>query len=320
MKEAMDETPTRIAVVGAGAVGAYFGGRLAAAGHDVTFITRGAHLEAMQRHGLEIISADGKLRIPVVDARAQTNQVGPVDVVLFSVKAYDTEEAIELCHPVIGDDTFVLTLQNGVESVSRLSAVLGAGRVVGGATYAEVHVLQPGIVRRTGSTNRIDLAEAAGAKSRRALEIVDTLRDAGVDARLWTNMDAMLWHKFVLVAASSAVTALTRQTIGTVRSDPVMREMLVASIAETAAVGRALGVALESGLEGTVLHAFDNVMNADTRASQLTDLERGRPLELEWLSGAVHRLGQQAGVPTPVHSTAYAALRPFATGGDKVPL
>jgi len=306
------DTPARIAIIGAGAVGAYYGGRLAAAGHDVTFVARGAHLEALQRHGLEIVSEEGKLEIPVVDARAHTSKLGPVDAALFTVKLYDTEAAIELCRPLLGDDTFVLTLQNGVESVGRLSEAFGIDRVLGGATYVEVHLLQPGIVRRTGSTNRIDLAEADGTRSERAITITDILRDAGVDARLWDDMGSMLWHKFVLVASSSAVTAITRQTIGVVRSDPAMREMLIACIAEAAAVGRALGVPLEGGLERAVLDAFDNVMNADTKASQLTDLERGRPLELEWLSGAVHRLGKQAGVPTPVHSTAYAALLPFA--------
>lgn len=308
----MSDTPARIAIIGAGAVGAYYGGCLAAAGHDVVFIARGAHLEAMQRHGLEIVSEQGKLKIPVVDARAQTSRVGPVDVVVFCVKLYDMENALALCRPLFGSDTFVLTLQNGVESAGRLSEAFGAYRVVGGATYVEAHVLQPGIVRRTGTTNRIDLAEADGSRSKRAIALTEILSDAGVDARLWDDMDSMLWHKFVLVASSSAATAITRQTIGVVRSNPVMREMLITCIAESTAVGRALGVSLEEGLERDVLDAFDNVMSADTKASQLTDLERGRPLELEWLSGAVHRLGKMVGVPTPAHSTAYAALLPFA--------
>lgn len=310
----MLDSSARIAIIGAGAVGAYYGGCLAAAGHEVLFIARGAHLQAMQQHGLEIVSEDGPLRLPVVDAREHASELGPVDVVLFCVKLYDTEDAIELCRPLLGTDTFVLTLQNGVESAGRLGAALGADRILGGATYVVAHVRDPGIIRRTGLTNRIDLAEADGTRSERAMVLTRILQDVGVDANLCDDMDLMLWHKFVLVASSSAATAVTRQTIGVVRADPVMREMLVSCIAETAAVGRALGVRLEDGLEQQVLDKFDHVMSAETKASQLTDLERGRPLELEWLSGAVHRLGKQTGVPTPVHSTAYVALLAFVNG------
>lgn len=304
----------RIAIIGAGAVGGYYGGCLAAAGHEVLLVARGDHLQALQRNGLEIVSDGGSLEAPAMSATCSTLGLPPVDVVFLTVKLYDLEGAIELCRPLLDDRTFVIPLQNGVESPSMLQTQLGSDRVVGGVTYIEAHLASPGVVRRTGTTNRIDLAEPEGPPSRRLSSLAEALRAADVEVNECDDMAAMLWRKFVLVVSSSATTAICRQPIGQIRSNPSSREMLIGCIDEAIAVGKALGVPLEPDLAEVILHRFDRVMGPDTKASQLTDLERGRPLELEWLSGAVHRLGRQVGVATPVHSTIYASLLPFAGG------
>jgi 2-dehydropantoate 2-reductase len=306
----------RIAIMGAGAVGAYFGAQLAQAGHEVHFVARGAQLAALRERGLEIRAGASSLVLSNVQATDRAGTLGPVDLVLFCVKLYDCETAARACLPLLGPDTMLLTLQNGVESIDLVSPIIGPERVLGGVTYIVVSVEAPGVVRRNGEWARIDFAEPTGRTSVRAARVLEALRGAGIAADLKTDLRALLWSKFLLLSATSAMTALTRQTIGVIRADPVMRMTALACIDETLRVGRAFGVDLDDSLAGAARHRFEHEMGDDAKASQLVDLEQGKPLELEYLSGAVHRFGQRVGVPTPVHTTVYAALRPFAKGID----
>lgn len=312
----------RIAIMGAGAIGGYFGARLAQAGEEVIFVARGAHLDAMAQSGLSILSEKGDFSLDSVTAVEDTAGVGPVDVILFCVKLYDTEDAARACLGLMGPETFIVSLQNGVESVAMISAVVGPGRVLGGAAYIVASIQSPGVIIHKGLSDFIEFGEPARASGtpdpgRRAAAFAAACEGAGIQATVAGDMDELLWRKFVLLAASSALTSITRKTIGEICADPDLRRTMIVAIAETAAVGRALGVDLEEEVEATVLDAFDHVIAYDAKASQLVDLERGRKLELEWTSGAVHRLGLICGVATPFHTEVFETLKPFAMGGQK---
>lgn len=307
----------RVAIMGSGGVGGFYGARLAQHGVDVTFIARGAHLEAMRKKGLTLRDKDdGETIIHPVNAVEETSGIAPVEVILFCVKLPDSAAALEALKPIMRDDTFIVTLQNGVESVAMIEQVLGPGRVLGGAVYLVSHILEPGVIGKSGPSSRLEFAEPDGSLSPRAEAFVALCRGAGIDAHLKTDMDELLWRKFVLLSASSAITGLTRQAIGFAQQDPVAEEVVRAAIAETAAVARARGVALPGDIEAVVFKTLNFILDAEAKSSQLVDLERGKPLELEWLSGAVHRMGKEAGVATPIHTATYAALRPFAGGAQ----
>ena len=301
--------------MGTGGVGGYFGAKLRAAGEDVVFIARGAHLAAMRETGLRLITLEGEQVIDPVEATDDPAAVPPADIILFCVKLYDTESAAEACRPMLKPDGWVISLQNGVESVGRISSVLGAGRTLGGAAYIGARIEAPGVVRQAGFAANpfIQFGAPDGALPKLALDFAERCQQAGFEARLAEDMELALWNKFVNLAAGSALTALTRQALGPVREDPVARDVLRQAIAETVAVGRAMGVAFEADVETSMLAMIDAV-GPESKASLLLDLERGNRLEVDWLSGALHRFGLDLGVPTPVHSTVYAALRPLRQG------
>ena len=305
----------RIAVMGAGGMGGYLGAKLALGGHDVALIARGAHLEALCRHGLRIRGAES-FEVTGILATDRSEEIGAVDAVLFCVKLYDTDGAAELILPLIEEGAFVLSVQNGVESAARIAAVIGSGRTLAGAAYFPANVAAPGEIAYIGRIQGkplIGFGEPGAGPSPRAHEFARICNEAGVAAEVFEDTERMIWEKFCLMTGSSAATTLTRQPIGPVRSDPDSRWMLAGAIAEATAVGRALGVRLPGDTEERVLGLLDtNPTNG--KSSQLVDLERGRRLELEWLSGAIVRLGREHGVPTPIHRTAYAALKPFASG------
>lgn len=305
----------KIAVMGAGAIGGWLGARLALSGADVGFIARGAHLEVMRENGLKVGGAQS-IHLNKVYATDNPQQIGPVDAVLFCVKLYDTEAAARGLAPLLGPDTFVVTIQNGVESAMRISRIIGNGRTLPGCAYFPANIAAPGEIEYLGRNEgnpHIAFGEPAAGTSHRADEFARLCRSAGIDADVVDDTESMIWEKFCMVASTSATTALTRQTFGAVRSDPHMRWLLTQTIVEAARVGRNLGVALSDDLETRILDFIDH-FPANGKASQLTDLERGRRLELEGLSGTVVRLGKQTSSPTPVHSTVYAALKPFVDG------
>jgi 2-dehydropantoate 2-reductase len=300
--------------MGAGAVGCYVGGRLASAGEDVVFIARGDQLQALRDRGLRLIEPDRTDTLYPVEVTSDPAQAGLVDYILLCVKLFDTHSALKACRPMLGPQSAVITLQNGIDSVTMVDDAVGSGRAIGGAVYVVATLVEPGVVMRTGDWARIEIAEPSGTISTRASVFADACVRAGIECIVRNDLERLSWAKFVLLSATSATTALTRQPIGYVRGDADVLEFARRCIQETLAVARARGVELPDELEAAALRKLCEAMPADAKASQLVDLERGKPLELDYLSGAIHRLGAAHGVPTPVHSTVYAALRPFLHG------
>ncbi len=303
----------KIAVMGAGALGGYFGGRLAASGADVGFVARGAHLAALRRDGLRIESPLGDLRLPRVAATDAPAEIGPVDLVLFLVKLYDTEAAAAAIRPLIGPQTAVLTLQNGIDAWERIGAVVGAERVMAGAAYIPADVRAPGIVRHSGPFARIVFGEIDGAETPRLGATLTALRAADVEASISDDILATLWEKFILLSALSATTALTRSPIGPIRDEPEAWALFEACVDETFHVGKAAWPSLADAAKARALEIAKGFPDG-MRASMLDDLERGKPLELEGLSGAVVRLGGRFGLATPSHRVVEQALRLYANG------
>lgn len=304
----------KIAVMAAGAVGGYFGARLAAAGEDVTFVARGAHLDALRANGLIVASALGDLTVRPVQATDDPAEIGPVDVVLFAVKLWDTETAGTAARPLIGDGTAVISLQNGVDSIARLTPALGADHVVGGVAYISAVISGPGAINHNGNFARLVFGETDGRASPRLEAFDAACARAGIDHTLSTDIARDQWEKFVFLVGLAGATGLTREPLGRVLDDPHCRALYRDIMSEVVAVGRAAGVALDPGFADDRL-AFSETLPATMKASLLEDLERGNRLELDWLSGEVVRRGHALGVPTPANAAAYAALKLHAAGG-----
>jgi len=302
----------RIAIVGSGGLGGYFGGRLAAAGVDVVFLARGAHLEALRTGGLRIESPNGNLHLPRVSATDDTSTVGAVDVVLFAVKLYDTESAVPLLPPLIGADTVVIPFQNGVESVEMLSRAVDRRHLAGGTSYVQASIAEPGIVRHI-ALDRLIFGELDGARTPRLERLFDVCRDAGVSPTLSDQIEVEIWSKFVHLSVLSGMTAVTRSPVGPLRDDPDLFAMWQAALIETIAVARAKGIALPRSLFDEVITLLQQIP-AQAGSSMLQDLERHRPLELPWLSGAVVRMGHALDVETPIHRFIEAVLKPHVNG------
>ncbi len=302
----------KIAIFGSGGVGGYFGGRLAAAGEDVTFMARGAHLAALRQGGLHIESPNGALHLPTVQATDRPADVGPVDVVLFTVKLYDVAAAAATLAPMIGPDTVVVTLQNGVEAVDMVAQHVGADHVAGGVAYIVVVVDQPGHLRHT-TAQQLVFGERDGSRSPRLVAFEQAGLRAGFQARASTTVEADLWTKFVRLSTWSGMTAVTRSPMGVVRDNQDLFAMMMTAVDETIAVGRARGVVFPATLVDDTV-ALIRSFPASSKSSMLEDLERGRRLELPWLSGAVVRLGREVGVPTPTHQFITTVLTPFVNG------
>ena len=303
----------KIAVMGSGGVGGYFGARLAAAGNDVTFIARGAHLAAIRSAGLQVRSPHGDVRIHPAEASDKPAAVGPVDIVLFATKLYDTESAGELCKSLIGTDTAVISLLNGVDSEEQLGRILGPQHVVGGVARISAEIAEPGVIQHHSSFASIEFGELDGRRSDRLQRFLDAAEEARINAQLCDDIDAAIWRKFIMLASFSAITTLTRLAAGPIRDNPQTWKLLEAAVREAEAVARARGVGLgENAVDSTVrmIQKLPHTM----KSSMLVDLERGNRLELEWLSGAVYRTGRETGVDTPVHRVVLAALSPFAAG------
>jgi 2-dehydropantoate 2-reductase len=302
----------RIAVMGAGGVGGYFGGRLLQAGHDVTFIARGRHLEALQANGLTLKSplGDAHLKVKAVGRAADA---GPADIALFAVKLWDTEESATQLRPVVEKGGFVIPFQNGVESVTRIGAILGKERVMGGAAYIAGRIAEPGVILHTGTIARLRFGPVVPAQRSAAQAFHAACQGAKIDCELAEDIERVLWEKFVLLVAVSATTAVSRKTIGVVRADPDLRWLLETVMRETWAVGRKRGVALADDLvEKTLAQAGG--FPPEMRASMAADLEAGGKLEAPWLSGAVARMAAEAGIEAPANRAVFAALKPYLNG------
>ena len=303
----------RIAVMAAGAVGGYFGGRMAAAGHDVAFIARGAHREAIRRNGLKIESALGDLHLKDVNVTDDPKQVGPVDVVLFAVKLWDTETAGEQTRPLVRSSTRVITLQNGVDSVERLAPILGDDVTIGGATYVVATIAKPGVIRHTGAMAKVRCGRLDRLPDAVLAGYMEQIKAANIDIMLADHMLLDIWKKFVLLSGTSGITASTRQPLGVIRNDEDMRAFFYKLMHETIAVGRAAGVEFPPDFAAELdrwVAGFAPTM----KASMANDLDAGNRLELDWLAGKVVALGRKHDIPTPSHGAVYAILKPYRMG------
>ncbi len=301
----------RIAVYGAGGVGGYFGGRLAQAGVDVVFIARGEHLEAMRSVGLKVESIGGDFTLDSVTATDDPADAGAVDVVIVATKAWQVEEAAKAMGPMLGKHTFVVPLQNGVEAPEILARVLGKERVVGGLCGLLSHIAGPGHVRHVATPAFIKFGELDNRPSDR----IDDLRRCferteGVRVEVPADIEAALWTKFLFIAGWGAVGAVSRAPVGVLRSRPEPRELMRQAIAEIHAVAVARGVALDPEIVDKTMRGIDG-LSEDGTASMQRDVMSGRPSELEMQTGAVLRLGQEAGVDTPVNRFIYSSLLPM---------
>ena len=302
----------RIAVMGAGGVGGYFGGRLAHAGHEVGFVARGKHLEALQSKGLTLKSPLGDANLKAT-ATENPAELGAADVVLFAVKLWDTESAAARIRPLVEKGGVVIPFQNGVESIERIGKVLGPQRVMGGAAYIAARIGEPGTIVQTGPIARLRFGVTSPAQRKAAEAFLAACQGAKIEGELAPEIEKVLWEKFVLLVAVSATTAITRKTIGVVRTDPDLRWLLETVMREVWTLGRKRGVALADDLVAKTLAQADT-FTPDMRASMAADLEAGGKLEAPWLSGAVARMAQQAGTDATANRTVYAALKPYVDG------
>ncbi len=303
----------RIAIMGAGGVGSYFGARLAASGEDVTFIARGRHLAALRERGMSLKSPRGDLRLATVAATDDPSTVGTVDVVLVTVKLYDLVNACEAIAPMVGPATMIVPIQNGVSAVDMVRSRFDRDHVVGGAVFVASFVVAPGEVEHKTELHRLVFGEADGSLSDRVLALRDAGQRAGFDAEASQDIELDLWKKFAALGGFSPVSSLSRQTGGAISADKDLWQLVRRSVGEVVAVGRAKGIAFAPDIVEQTL-AMNARFDPDAKNSMLLDLEAGKPLEHEWISGEIVRLGRELGVATPFHEIAYAALKPFAAG------
>jgi 2-dehydropantoate 2-reductase len=290
----------KIAFMGAGGVGGLIGARLSRVGCEVAFIARGAHLAAMRERGLQLESVVGNVHLPKPRVTDDPSTLGTVDLVVIAVKHRDTEAAARAILPLIGPETGVLSLQNGVRKDDILRPIVGEKALMGGVAYMGTAISRPGVIQHTGTMQRIVFGEYDGRRSKRAEALLENCLKAGIDAMISDDIRRSLWEKFAFLVGMAAVTATIRLPIGPIREHPLTRQFYLDAMREAAAVGRALGVRLPEDFAEERL-AFVDTLPATMTASLHHDLERGNPLEVEWLSGSVVELGATVGVPTPIH-------------------
>ena len=303
----------KIAVMGTGGVGGYFGARLAAAGRDVTFVARGRHLEAIRANGLRLDSVIGPLTLRPAKVVASPDEIEAADAIMFAVKLGDTEPAAEALQPLVARGASVFTFQNGVESHARLSKILGPKAVVPGVARVAAHISEPGVIKEMGRFASLDIGEADGSKSQRTQAFHDQCKGAGFDIFLRDNINRAIWMKFAMLAPFSGLTSLVRGPIGPVRATPESRALLLQAVQEVVALGRHLEMGLTPEDADAVVKLIDNLPNT-MMSSMSHDLVAGKPIEIFGLSGAAARLGREHGVPMPAHTFITAALAPFAKG------
>ncbi len=303
----------KIAVMGAGALGCYFGGRIHQGGGDVTFIARGPHLKALQASGLKIESQLGDAHLTDLKATDDPVKVGPVDMVLFMVKLFDVEAAAKAMAPLIGPDTAVACFQNGVTTPRILSETIGANRVIPGSVHMPAEITCPGVMTHTGAFSAIAFGEQDGAITDRCRALETALLAGGVAPTVAPDMMTRIWEKFVLLSAFSAICGLTRLKLGAIMNDPHASQLLHSALNETLAVGRAAHPDLPADAADRAFASFSN-LPPHANASMLNDINAGRRIELMHLSGEVSRLGKACNIPTPVHDVAVGALHPYING------
>jgi 2-dehydropantoate 2-reductase len=303
----------RIAVMGAGGVGGFFGARLALSGNDVTFIARGRHLEAIRAQGLRVESGTGAMHVPNARATDLVDRLPPPDVVMFCVKLWDVESAARQIAPLLGECSAVIPFQNGLASHDILNRIVGPQRVLGGVAYIAATIRAPGVVAHTGTMARLRVGAFPGGPAARAEEFAAVCKDAKIDIDLSADIRRALWEKFCFLAAFAGCTCIARQPIGVVRADPDLRATFEGAVREAWSVGRAAGVSLADDYVMAQMTAVD-MLPAEMKASMLHDLEAGRRLEAPWLSGAVVQMASEARLTAPISRSLYAAVKPYLNG------
>jgi 2-dehydropantoate 2-reductase len=303
----------RIAIMGSGAVGGYFGARLAAGGSDVTFIARGAHLAAMRERGLTVESPLGDIKLPQVKASDNPRAIGPVDFVIVAVKLWDTEQAARQIEPLVRAGASVVSFQNGVQKDEVLRRVLGEPAVMGGVCYVGASIAGPGVIRHIGKMQRLVFGEYDGRRSSRAEALLEACTRGGIDTELSADIKRAIWEKFVFLVAMSGATSSIRLTIGPIRKNPRTRAFFLDLMREVVAVGRASGIALSEDFPEQRM-TFCDSLPAEMTSSMHNDLERGNRLEVDWLSGGVVELGNSVGVATPLNRAVRDILALYADG------
>jgi 2-dehydropantoate 2-reductase len=297
----------KILVMGAGAVGSFYGGKLARAGHDVTFVARGENLRVLRQNGLTVKSYQGDFRLERVHATDRPEDTGVCDLALVCVKSYDTLTAAQLLRPAVGPDTIVLSLQNGVENEEQLERELGRGNVMGAMAYIGVDVTSPGVVVHSVA-GRLAFGEHNGQRTPGAERLAQVFLDAGIDAQLSTNITITLWDKLIWNAAFNAICTLSRSTIGEVLSHPQTRTLVRDTMLEVVTVARAQGLDLQESRADEHIASSQTPGMSSYATSMAYDLARGKRLEYDALNGAVVRFGERCGVPVPINRTLYGLL------------
>jgi len=312
----------KIMIMGSGGVGAYYGGLLAGQGHDVTFIARGAHLQALRKTGLQVKSIHGDFNVVPAKATDQPAEAGPVDLILFCVKTYGTDDSIKAIQPAVNAGTAVMSLQNGVDAAERIGNVIGMEHVLGGVTHISSAVEAPGVVKQVSQFRRIVFGELDGSISARAQSIDQVLKSTGITVEITENIHKMLWTKLVFISAASGFGALTRLPMGDYRSVPQTRTMINSLMQEVEAVARAQGIALDADVVEKSLKFMDDAA-PHIKASMQLDVEAGRRTELESIIGVIGRKGRQLEVATPTADFIYTSLLPVelkARNGRSAPV
>ena len=300
----------KILIMGTGGVGGYYGGLLAQQGNEVTFIARGAHLYAIRREGLKVKSIHGDFTISPANATDDPANVGPVDLILFTVKTYNTNEAAEAIRPAVGPQTVVMSLQNGIDAAERIGRAVGLEHVVGGATWLSSAVQEPGFIKQISQFRRIVFGELGGGSSKRIQSIYEALKNSDITVEVSENIQKILWTKFVFIAAVSSIGSLTRLPMGDYRSVPETRTLLTYIMEEVTALAGAQGIPLDPDVVQKSLDFIDNSAPHIKPSMQL-DVESGHRTELESMIGVIGRKGRELGIPTPASDFVYASLLPI---------
>jgi 2-dehydropantoate 2-reductase len=303
----------RIAVIGSGGVGGYFGARLARGGADVHFVARGAHHAAMRERGLAIEGGPQAIHLPKVNVTDDPKTIGPVDIVMFCVKLWDTESTARTLRPIMKPQTGVISFQNGVQKDDMLRPIFGNDAIMGGVAYVGTHIARPGVIAQTGSLQRLVVGEYDGRRTERLEAFAQASQRGGIDVEISDDIRRSIWEKYVSLVAMSGATTAMRHTIGPIRSNPLTRQFLIDLAREVVAVGRAHGVNLPADYAEQRIPFFD-AWPPDMTTSMHHDIQNGRPLEVQWLAGGVVELGKKVGVPTPMNRAVRDILVLHAAG------
>ena len=299
----------RIVVMGTGGTGGYYGGLLSQQGHDVTFIARGEHLAAIQKSGLQVKSIHGDFTVTPAKATDDPSTVGTPDLILFCVKTYSTDQAVEQIKPIVGRDTTVLSMQNGIDAHERIGKAVGMEHMIGGATWISSAVEAPGVIRQVSQFRRLVVGELEGKRTPRVETIYEAFKETGIQAELSDDILKVMWTKFVFISAASSFGSLTRLPIGDYRSTPQARQQIIALLREVEAIARLEGIVLDADVVEKTMSFIDN-SGPKIKPSMQLDVEAGKPTEVESLVGIVGRKGRELGVPTPVADVLYSLLLP----------